>query len=116
MSYPSNVNVVKLPCTGRITPKLLLGAIENGADGVYAVGCMEGDCHYIDGNIKARKIINYTKKILESVGVEPERVAMYNLSASDGPLFAKYANEFTEIIRPLGPTYAPKEEKEIVNG
>ena len=91
-------------------------AIEEGADGVYAVGCMEGDCHYIDGNIKARRIINYTKKILESVGVEPERVAMYNLSASDGPLFAKYANEFTEIIKGLGPTYKSDDAKEVANG
>lgn len=97
-------------------PQLLLKAIEDGADGVYAVGCLEGDCHYIDGNIKARRIINYTKKILETVGVEPERVAMYNLSASDGPLFAKYAKEFTDIIRGLGPTYAPLKDKEVVNG
>jgi coenzyme F420-reducing hydrogenase delta subunit len=77
---------------------------------------LEGECHYIDGNIKARRIINCTKKILESVGVEPERVAMYNLSASDGPLFAKYANEFTEIIKPLGPTYKHQDDKEVVNG
>lgn len=80
---------------------------------MYAVGCREGDCHYIDGNIKARHIIEYVKKLLGSIGVEPGRVAMYNLSASDGPLFAEYANEFTEIIKGLGPVY---KSKEVVNG
>jgi coenzyme F420-reducing hydrogenase delta subunit len=109
IKYSPNVRVVKLPCTGRITPLLLLKAIEEGADGVYAVGCKEGDCHYIDGNIKARRVINYVKKLLESIGIEHERVAMYNLSASDGPLFAEYANEFTEIINNLGPVYKDKE-------
>lgn len=92
---------------------LLLKAVEDGADGVYAVGCKEGDCHYISGNIKARKQIEYTKKMLESIGVESERIAMYNLSASDGPLFAKYANEFTDIIKGLGPVYGTQE---VVNG
>jgi hypothetical protein len=68
---------------------------------------MEGDCHFIDGNIKARRIIDYVKKVLMSIGVEPERVAMYNLSAYDGPLFAKYAEEFHEIIKGLGPVIKP---------
>jgi coenzyme F420-reducing hydrogenase delta subunit len=77
---------------------------------------MEGDCHYIDGNIKARKIINHTKKVLESIGVETDRVAMYNLSASDGPLFARYADEFHEIIKRLGPLYLTREAKEVLNG
>lgn len=66
---------------------------------------MEGECHYIDGNIKARRQVEHTKRILDSLGVEPERVKMYNLSAADGPLFAEYAKEFTEIIRGLGPIY-----------
>lgn len=109
IKYPPNVRVVKLPCTGRITPLLLLNAIEEGADGVYAVGCKEGDCHYVDGNIKAKKVINHVRKILQSIGIEPERVAMYNLSSADGPLFAEYANEFTEIIKNLGPVYKSEE-------
>ena len=88
---------------------LLLKAIEDGADGVYAVGCLESDCHFIDGNIKAKRIINYAKKLLEPIGIEPERVAMYNLSASDASLFAKYAHEFTDIIKELGPVYGSQE-------
>ena len=91
---------------------LLLKAIEDGADGVYAVGCLEGDCHFINGNIKAKQIVGYVKKLLWSIGIEPERVAMYNLSASDASLFAKYAHEFTDIIKELGPVY---ESQEAVN-
>jgi F420-non-reducing hydrogenase iron-sulfur subunit len=97
--------VIKLPCTGRVNPLLLLKAIEDGADGVYVVGCKEGDCHYLDGNIKAKKIVRYTKGLLQSIGIDPGRVEMYNLSASDGPLFAQYAREFTERIIGLGPVY-----------
>lgn len=105
MKYPSNVRVIKLPCTGRVNPLLLLKAIEDGADGVYVVGCKEGDCHYLDGNIKARKIVKYTKGVLQSIGIDPGRVEMYNLSASDGPLFAQFAREFTDRIIGLGPVY-----------
>ncbi len=76
---------------------------------------MEGDCHYIDGNIKARRIINYTKKALANIGVEPERVAMYNLSASDGPLFAEYAKELHEIIKGIGPLYKLNDAKKVAN-
>jgi len=105
LKYPSGIRVIKLPCTGRVNPLLLLKAIEDGADGVYVVGCKEGDCHYLDGNIKAKKIVKYTKGLLQSIGIDPGRVEMYNLSASDGPLFAQYAREFTERIMGLGPVY-----------
>ena len=104
--------MVKLPCTGRVNTLLLLRTIEDGADGVCVVGCREGDCHYLGGNIKARHQVEYTKKMLESLGVEPERVRMYNLSASDGPLFAEYAREFTDIITKLGPIY---NKGEVIN-
>lgn len=93
-----------MPCTGRVDILHLLHAIEDGADGVYVVGCLEGECHFIDGNIKARRKVNYVKGILESLGIEPDRVEMYNLSASDGPLFAKFAMEYTAKIQKLGPS------------
>jgi len=67
------------------------------------VGCKEGDCHYLDGNIKAKRIVKYTKGVLESIGIDPGRVEMYNLSASDGPLFAQFAREFNDRITGLGP-------------
>ena len=102
------MRIIKLPCTGRISAIQILAAIEEGADGVCVVGCREGDCHFISGNIKARRQVEYVKRILESVGIEPERVEMYNLSASDGPLFARYASDHTEKILKLGPIFDKK--------
>lgn len=82
----------------------LLKAIEDGADGVYVAGCLEGECHFISGNIKARKRVAQVKKILEEIGVEPERVEMFNLSAGEGPRFAAIANEMHNRIKELGPS------------
>jgi coenzyme F420-reducing hydrogenase delta subunit len=82
----------------------LLKAIEDGADGVYIAGCLEGECHFLTGNLKARRRVNYVKKLLEEMGIEPERVEMYNMSAGDGPRFVEIAKEMTEKIRELGPS------------
>ena len=103
LSYPANVRIVKVPCTGRVAVIHLLKALENGADGVFVAGCLEGDCHYQAGNLRAKKRVAYVRRILESIGVEPDRVAMYNLSAGMGPRFAEIAREMTEKIRQLGP-------------
>ena len=92
-----------LPCTGRIDESLLLKAFENGADGVMVVGCLEGDCHYISGNIRARSRVKRIYGILESIKLGAERIRMFNLSAGEGSKFAAYANEFVEKIRELGP-------------
>jgi coenzyme F420-reducing hydrogenase delta subunit len=78
-------------------------AIEKGADGVFVAGCMEGDCHFQAGNLRARKRVEYVRHLLESIGIEPERVAMYNLSSGEGPRFAEISREMTEKIRELGP-------------
>jgi len=104
LQYPSNVRVIMMPCTGRVDVIHLLKAIEDGADGVYVAGCLEGDCHYLTGNIKARKRVGAVKKILGDLGLEEDRVAMYNLSAAQGPRFAEIAREMTEKIRALGPS------------
>jgi F420-non-reducing hydrogenase iron-sulfur subunit len=93
-----------LPCTGRIDESLLLKAFENGADGVMVVGCLEGDCHYISGNIRARARVKRIYGILESIKLGAERIRMFNLSAGEGSKFAAYANEFVEKIRDLGPS------------
>jgi F420-non-reducing hydrogenase iron-sulfur subunit len=81
----------------------MLRAIEKGADGVYVVGCKEGECHYKKGNFRARKRVEQAKKILSSIGADAGRVEMYNLSSSDGPLFVKYAEEMDAQIKALGP-------------
>ena len=111
MNYPSNVKIINVPCTGRVDILHLLKAIEDGADGVYVAGCLEGDCHYLTGNLKAKKRVAYVKKVLEEIGMEPERVEMYNLSAAQGGRFAEIAREFTQIIKELGPSPVRSGEK-----
>lgn len=104
LSYPTNVRIVKLPCSGRVDIIHLMKAIEDGADGVFVAGCLEGDCHYSLGNLRAKKRVAYVREILEKVGVGAERVIMYNLSAGQGPRFAEIAREMTEKIKQLGPS------------
>lgn len=104
LSYPAEIKVIQVPCTGRVDILHLLNAIEDGADGVYVAGCLEGECHYREGNFKARRKVAYVKKVLEELGLAPERVEMYNLSSAQGARFAEIANEMAEKIRQLGPT------------
>jgi coenzyme F420-reducing hydrogenase delta subunit len=93
-----------LPCTGRIDESLLLKAFENGADGVMVIGCLEGDCHYVSGNIRARARVERVYGILEKIKIGPNRIRMYNLSAGEGSKFAAFANEFVDQIRAIGPS------------
>jgi len=104
LSYPTNIKVIQVPCTGRVDIIHLLRAIEDGADGVYVAGCLEGECHFIEGNLRARKRVNYVKEVLKDIGIEPERVEMYNLSSAMGPRFAEIAQEMTQKIKELGPS------------
>lgn len=103
LQYPTNINIIRVPCTGKVDILHILRAFEKGADGVYAVGCMEGDCHYNTGNLRARKRIEQAAGILDTVGVGGQRVQMRNLSSGEGPLFVKYAKEIVEQIKQLGP-------------
>lgn len=93
-----------MPCTGRVEAIHLLQAVEKGADGVFVAGCLEGECHYKSGNLRARKRVEYVRTILQSIGIEPERVVMVNLSAGQGPRFAEIVREVTEVVRKLGPS------------
>lgn len=104
LQYPANVRMIELPCSGKIEHNMLLTAFEEGVDGAYVAGCMEGDCHFLKGNIRARKRVEYVKKILDELGIGGERLEMYNLSGSMGPRFAEIAQEMTERIRKLGPS------------
>jgi len=81
----------------------VLRAFEKGADGVYAVGCLEGDCHFNSGNFRARKRIEQAQELLEIIGIGGERVQMYNLSSSEAPRFVEVAVEMEARIRELGP-------------
>jgi len=87
----------------------MLRAIEKRADGVYVVGCIEGTCHYNEGNFRARERVEPVRLLLEEIGIEADRVRMYNLSSGEGPTFAAYAREMTEHIREVGPN--PRNKK-----
>jgi len=103
LTYPSNIRIVKVPCTGRVAIIHLMKALEKGADGVFVAGCMEGDCHFQEGNLRAKRRVAYVRQMLESMGMEPDRVAMYNLSSGEGPRFAEICREMTDKIMELGP-------------
>lgn len=103
LDYPVNIKIIRVPCTGKVDVMHLMRAIQMGADGAYAVGCMEGACHYKQGNLRARERVMHVQKLLEEVGLEGDRVRMYNLSSGEGPTFAAYAKEMTEHIKKLGP-------------
>ena len=99
LKYPVNVNIVRLPCTGKIDELYLLKAFENGADGVLVAGCEEGNCHFLNGNLWAKKRVNYVKSLLEEIGINKERLEMVNLSASQGTRFVDICQKFTEKIK-----------------
>ena len=103
LDYPANIKIIRVPCTGKVDVMHLLRAIQKGADGVYAVGCLEGTCHYNEGNLRARERVDHVRMLLEEIGLEAERVRMYNLSSGEGPTFASYAKEMTDNVRELGP-------------
>jgi len=103
LDYPSNIRIILVPCSGKVDVKHLLHAIQQGADGAYVVGCLEGTCHYNDGNFRARERVEHVRMLLAEVGLESDRVRMYNLSSGEGPTFAAYAKEMTEHIKNLGP-------------
>jgi F420-non-reducing hydrogenase iron-sulfur subunit len=104
LDYPTNVKVLKVPCTGRVDVITVLKAFESGVDGVYLAGCLEGECHFLKGNLRAKKRVQHLKILLDEVGIGSDRVEMYNLSSSSGPRFAEIAREMTEKIRALGPS------------
>ncbi len=104
VQYPPSVKVVKLPCTGKLDVQLILDAFENGADGVMVAGCMEGDCHYQQGNFNAKRRVNFVKTLLQRIGLEPDRVRMFNMSSAMGRKWAEAVTEMDETVRKLGPS------------
>ena len=104
IQYPANVKLVKMPCTGKTDIQYILNAFENGADGVYVVGCPIGNCHHVRGNERARIRVDKVKELLDEIGIGRERVEMHFVSGGMGETFAQVAKEMTERIRALGPS------------
>lgn len=108
LEYPSNVKIVRLPCSGKTDVVYLLKGFADGADGILVAGCEEGNCHFLEGNFRAKKRVQYTKSLLKEAGLESERVEMFNLSASQGKRFVQICREFTDRIKQIGPSPVKK--------
>ncbi len=109
LQYSPGVRIIRLPCTGKVDTIHLLKALEDGADGVFVAGCLEGQCHYLEGNLRAKKRVAYAQRLLAEVGIVPERIDMFNLSSAMGGRFAEIVEEMTERITKLGPIYTAKD-------
>jgi F420-non-reducing hydrogenase iron-sulfur subunit len=103
MQYPPNVRVMHVPCTGKIEMEHILSAFEKGIDGVLIAGCLEGGCHFLEGNLRAKKRSEYLRDMLDQIGVGRERLRMVNLSAAEAPTFVKRVKEIVETVKSLGP-------------
>jgi len=103
--YPPNLRVIRVMCSGRVHPAHILEAFRNGADGVLVAGCHPpNDCHYISGNLKAKRRVAVLKKLIEQMGMDPERLRLEWISAAEGEKFARVVTEFTDALREKGPS------------
>jgi coenzyme F420-reducing hydrogenase delta subunit len=104
LGYPQNIKIIRMMCSGMVDPIYILKAFLDGADGVFIGGCWPGDCHYINGNLKARRRVALLTEILKQFGIEEERFWLRWVAASDGVMFQKFAREMTEKLKELGPS------------
>ncbi len=102
LQYPSNIRVIRVMCTGTVSPHHLIHAFNRGADGVLVAGCHIGDCHYIKGNYMTLKRLTFSQGLLRFAGYDPDRLRLEWISAAEGIKFAEVVREFTEKIRGLG--------------
>jgi F420-non-reducing hydrogenase iron-sulfur subunit len=103
IQYPPNIKVIRVMCSGRVDPTFILRAFARGVDGVLIGGCHPGDCHYIEGNYKARRRIHLLRNMFRDFGIEPERLRLEWISASEGARFAEVVADFTKTIQEMGP-------------
>ncbi len=108
MKYPPNIRPIRVWCSGTVDPAYIIKGFLEGADGIVVGGCHPGDCHYINGNYKARRRIKILKTIFETLGLGEERIFLKWISASEGVKFAKTMTEITEKIKKLGPNEISK--------
>jgi F420-non-reducing hydrogenase iron-sulfur subunit len=112
MKYASNIRVIRVMCSGRVDPTFVLKSFREGADGVLICGCHPGDCHYHEGNYKCLRRYHFLKKYMAQMGLNPDRLKLAWISASEGKEFAHLADEMAETIKSLGPCKV-KDEMEI---
>lgn len=102
--YPTNVKIIRVMCSGMVHPNLVMDALTKGADGVLICGCHPGDCHYLEGNLRAEKRATAIDLLLEDFGLEPERFRLEWVSASEGQKFVRVITEMVEELKMLGPS------------
>lgn len=103
MNYPPTVRIIRVMCSGRFDTDFALRAFEKGADGVLVLGCHPGDCHYVEGNLKAKVKADMTLRLIDALGIDPARFRLEWISASEGAKFADIVKEFTGTLEELGP-------------
>ena len=103
MQYPANVRIVHVPCSGKVEVQQILAAFERGIDGVLVAGCLEGGCHFVEGNLRAKRRIASAQRMLDDIGLGGERLRMVNLSASEAPTFVARVREMIDTVDRLGP-------------
>ncbi len=103
LQYPADFRVFRIPCTGRMSTKFILHALRQGVDGIWVSGCHPGDCHYIAGNLHARRHFAVFKSLLEYVGIEPERLHFSWISSAEAEKFQRTAREVIEAVKTMGP-------------
>jgi len=106
LQYPPNVRAIRVMCSGGVDPIYVIKALLEGADGVLIGGCHPGDCHYQSGNLKARRRVAILRSILEELGLDPDRVWLRWISASEGKLFADTITEMVQVLKDKGPNPA----------
>jgi F420-non-reducing hydrogenase iron-sulfur subunit len=104
LPYAPNVKIIRMPCTGKLDHSYVLRAFERGIDGVFVAGCLEGQCHFLEGNFNGKKRVHRLQKLLPTVGIDPKRLEFFNLSAAMGPRWAEICSDFTARIEQLGPS------------
>ncbi|MCS7096121.1 MAG: hydrogenase iron-sulfur subunit [Nitrososphaerota archaeon] len=113
IQYPPNIRVIRVMCSGRIDPVFILEAFKNGADGVLVSGChLPSDCHYLSGNFKALRRVTLLRRVIKEFGIEPERLRLEWISASEGDKFAAVVRDMVEQIKKLGPSPLKMKEGE----
>ena len=108
INYPSNIRIIRVPCSGRVDPLFVVKAFQLGADGVLVAGCHPADCHYSEGNYYARRRFALLRPFLDYLGIESERLGVEWVSASEGRRFSHVVSEFTQKVSQLGPRVQPQ--------
>jgi len=103
LQYPPNVRIVRTPCTGRLEVEFFMKAFEKGADGIIVAGCLEGGCHFSEGNLLAKGRVGYTRTFLTESGLDESRIRMINISAAMARPFVDHLNDMIDTVKKLGP-------------